>query len=575
LKNPTVTSIGLRVWLALVIFIAAMAALPASTAVSREADRTLKLFFGHTGERGEFKFKRNGRYDRGEIARLNKFLRDWRRNEPAKMDPYLLDLVWAIYKESGSKDYIHVVSAYRSPATNGMLRTRSSGVAKNSQHMLGKAMDWYVTDVPLARLRAIAMKLQGGGVGYYPRSGSPFVHTDTGNVRAWPRMTRQQLIALFPKGNTLHLPADGKPLPGYDRALAERRGKPGTALAYLDSGDDDESGEGGWLTRVFKGKPDDKPNTPAAAPATASAPAPAAPTTPAPAVPAVAEPPVLLAAVEAGAADPRLPRARPASEAEAETVLAALPPPAETDASLSFAPLPRSRPEAAAAPGAPAAPAPAAATAEDAIAALSGAAEPASEPASSTVLALQSESDPESDRLAVERAMLDDLAALRGSVPAPAEEAVTALAAVEAQSAVEPAPVPRPRPLAVAFAGTGLPSEAPAETPTPAAAEMPAVEPAALVIAAAEPAAMPAYRVDEGELRHLIGDEVDAAYAFTGFAMPQPAGAPGLFSAPASADSVVTATGDELPTDRFQLAAAAPTSGEPSFFSSLLASLVN
>ena len=70
------------------------------------------------------------------------------------MDPQLLDLVWAIYKESGSRDYIHVVSAYRSPATNEMLRRRSSGVAKNSQHRLGKAMDFYVPDVPLAKLRA-------------------------------------------------------------------------------------------------------------------------------------------------------------------------------------------------------------------------------------------------------------------------------------------------------------------------------------------------------------------------------------------------------------------------------------
>ena len=71
------------------------------------------------------------------------------------------------------------------------------------------------------------MKMQGGGVGYYPRSGSPFVHVDTGNVRAWPRMTRQQLLALFPNGKTLHLPADGKPLPGYERAVAQRQSSGG------------------------------------------------------------------------------------------------------------------------------------------------------------------------------------------------------------------------------------------------------------------------------------------------------------------------------------------------------------
>jgi hypothetical protein len=94
-----------------------------------------------------------------------------------------------------------------------MLRSRSKGVAKTSQHTAGKAMDFYIPGVPLAKLRATAMKFQGGGVGYYPSSGSPFVHVDTGNVRSWPRMSRQQLLALFPNGETLYLPTDGKPLP--------------------------------------------------------------------------------------------------------------------------------------------------------------------------------------------------------------------------------------------------------------------------------------------------------------------------------------------------------------------------
>ena len=65
------------------------------------------------------------------------------------------------------------------------------------------------------------MRLQGGGVGYYPTSGSPFVHLDVGNVRAWPRMTREQLVKLFPDGRTVHLPADGTPLPGYELAQAD------------------------------------------------------------------------------------------------------------------------------------------------------------------------------------------------------------------------------------------------------------------------------------------------------------------------------------------------------------------
>ncbi len=189
--------------------------------------RSLKLYYVHTGEKAEIVFKRNGRFDAQGLKKLNVFLRDWRRNEPTKMDPRLFDLIWQVYRSTGSSQYITVVSAYRSPATNAMLRSRSAntGVAKKSQHMLGRAMDFYIPGVPLAKLRGIGMRYQIGGVGYYPRSGSPFVHMDVGNVRSWPRMSRRELLALFPDGKTAHLPADGKPLPGYEQALAmiERR----------------------------------------------------------------------------------------------------------------------------------------------------------------------------------------------------------------------------------------------------------------------------------------------------------------------------------------------------------------
>jgi uncharacterized protein YcbK (DUF882 family) len=340
LKYPTAPlSIGLTFGLAIGL-LASVVAIPAGPALSSEPTKTLKLAFGHTGETGTFTFKRNGVYDQGELKRLNHFLRDWRKDESTRIDPHLLDLVWAVYQKTGSHDAIHVVSAYRSPATNEMLRSRAgSGVAKHSQHRLGKAMDWYLTDVPLPKLRAVAMQMQGGGVGYYPRSGSPFVHTDTGNVRAWPRMSRQQLIALFPNGNTLHLPADGKPLPGYEQAVARRSTTSGgTALAYLDngSGEGDETDRTGtdssssWLKRVFPGKrqSDD---------VASAAPAPADATT----TPASDAPQVVAAADENVDGDmPRQPRARPDVSSGGEMVLASLEP---SDGDVST-PLPKSRP---------------------------------------------------------------------------------------------------------------------------------------------------------------------------------------------------------------------------------------
>jgi hypothetical protein len=86
--------------------------------------------------------------------------------------------------------------------------------------MLGKAMDVFISGVSLSKLRSVAMRHQVGGVGYYPTSGSPFVHMDTGSVRAWPRMTRAQLKTVFPDGRTLHLPVDGKPLSDEGRRYA-------------------------------------------------------------------------------------------------------------------------------------------------------------------------------------------------------------------------------------------------------------------------------------------------------------------------------------------------------------------
>jgi uncharacterized protein YcbK (DUF882 family) len=190
------------------------------TAQATGETRTLKIYHVHTGERAVITFKKDGRYLPDGLKQLNTILRDWRRNEPTRMDPRLFDLLWEVYQKSGSSEYIHVVCGYRAPATNEMLRVRSRGVAKFSQHTLGKAIDFFIPDVPLAKLRVVGLKLGIGGVGFYPTSGSPFVHMDVGSPRYWPRMSRDELLALFPDGKTMYVPSDGQPLPGYEQAVA-------------------------------------------------------------------------------------------------------------------------------------------------------------------------------------------------------------------------------------------------------------------------------------------------------------------------------------------------------------------
>ena len=189
--------------------------LTAFQSVARAETRTLKMYFTHTKESTTFTFKKNGKYLQKGLKKANRFLRDWRRKEPTKMDPALLDLVWEVYQRSGSRKPIHVISGYRSPRTNTMLRRRGRNVAKNSQHTRGKALDFFLTDVSVAKLRALGLQAHRGGVGYYRGS---FVHLDTGRVRHWPRMSAKQLAKVFPRGKTIHIPSNGKSLKGYKSA---------------------------------------------------------------------------------------------------------------------------------------------------------------------------------------------------------------------------------------------------------------------------------------------------------------------------------------------------------------------
>jgi uncharacterized protein YcbK (DUF882 family) len=228
-------------------------------AVANGDTRALTIYHTHTQESATIVFKRDGRYDRAALDQLNWLLRDWRINEPTKMDPRLFDTVWEAYRQVGSTQPINIVSAYRSPGTNAMLRRRSKMVAEYSQHMLGKAMDFYLTDVPIDRIREVGFQMSRGGVGWYPHANTPFIHMDVGSVRSWPRMSRDQLARLFPDGRTVHLPPDGHPLAGYEEAKAEILSRGGTVAGIttqlVSAEDEDSPGLMDFLAGLFKSSP--------------------------------------------------------------------------------------------------------------------------------------------------------------------------------------------------------------------------------------------------------------------------------------------------------------------------------
>jgi len=145
--------------------------------------RSLSLFNRHTSEREQGDFWINGNYQSDTLLSFNQVLRDHRRDISAPMDKRLFDLLYQLQKTIDNKSEIHVISGYRSPATNALLASKSHKVAKKSYHMRGMAMDIAIPDVKLSLLKDAARSLKLGGVGYYPKSG--FIHIDTGPVRSW------------------------------------------------------------------------------------------------------------------------------------------------------------------------------------------------------------------------------------------------------------------------------------------------------------------------------------------------------------------------------------------------------
>ena len=161
-------------------------ALAAPVAKSGAPERVLSFFNTHTGERLQASYCCGGVYQPNVLEQVNFILRDFRANEIRPIDPKLLDLLYELGGVLHTDQPYHVISGYRSPQTNSMLRTRGgshTGVASGSLHVVGKAIDIRMPGVKLAHLHAAAMSLKLGGVGYYPSS--DFVHVDTGRVRYW------------------------------------------------------------------------------------------------------------------------------------------------------------------------------------------------------------------------------------------------------------------------------------------------------------------------------------------------------------------------------------------------------
>jgi len=155
----------------------------AKDSTSTVAERCLSFRNVNTGETLKTVFWAHEQYQAEAIAAINVLLRDHRTGEIKPIDKRLLDLLHSVTGKLKTGEPIQVVSGYRSPQTNAMLRKRSRSVAKRSLHMEGQAVDIWIPGTRLSKLRNEAVGLHSGGVGYYPRSN--FVHLDVGRVRQW------------------------------------------------------------------------------------------------------------------------------------------------------------------------------------------------------------------------------------------------------------------------------------------------------------------------------------------------------------------------------------------------------
>jgi uncharacterized protein YcbK (DUF882 family) len=147
--------------------------------------RSLRFEHTHTGEKLALTYAVGDQYVASALDQIEHFLRDFRNGATHAIDPGLLDQLHLLSAATATRAPFQVISGYRSPATNAMLRREGHGVAAQSLHLQGKAIDIRLADIALADLRDAALSLRAGGVGFYPSPASDFVHVDTGRVRRW------------------------------------------------------------------------------------------------------------------------------------------------------------------------------------------------------------------------------------------------------------------------------------------------------------------------------------------------------------------------------------------------------
>lgn len=159
-------------------------AMPSAFAnVLKQPERSISLLNLHTGEQVKATYWAEGQYQPDELTAIHRVLRDHRTGDIHEIDSDLIDMLNLLHQKMHGKQPFHVISGYRSPKTNAMLNKNSSGVAKKSLHMQGRAIDIRLPGRELSELRKTAQQMKIGGVGFYP--GSNFIHVDTGRVRSW------------------------------------------------------------------------------------------------------------------------------------------------------------------------------------------------------------------------------------------------------------------------------------------------------------------------------------------------------------------------------------------------------